>query len=289
MLGKVVTAAGAPVEGAIVGVAGRPQSRVATDPDGTFRTGTLPPGSAELIVAAPSFETATTRAQIAAGRATDLTVTLTPRPPAAKLSGRVVDDTGRPVQATIRAQGPRSAETRTDESGAFTLAVPPGPYVVRVESDRYLAKETRATAAEGADSPVSFTVRPRPPIAAVAFSGGQLVVRRAVAWKGASGPAATELDPTTLLLLDEVVDVLSKNPDIRQVRVEAHWDSSVPRETAQKLTEQQARAVADYLSKQGVAADRLVVAGRGAAKPVVPNLGRAARSKNRRVEFHVVN
>jgi OOP family OmpA-OmpF porin len=56
---------------------------------------------------------------------------------------------------------------------------------------------------------------------------------------------------------------------------------------AQALTDEQAKAVAKYLVDQGVAADRVLSAGMGSKKPLVPNVG-AGKSKNRRVEFVVV-
>ncbi|HEX7509116.1 MAG TPA: OmpA family protein, partial [Polyangia bacterium] len=86
----------------------------------------------------------------------------------------------------------------------------------------------------------------------------------------------------------EVVDVLANHPEIRQLRVEAHWDSSLKAEQAQALTDDQAKAVVKYLTDQGIAADRLIPAGMGAKKPMVPNLG-AGKLKNRRVELVVAN
>jgi OOP family OmpA-OmpF porin len=59
-------------------------------------------------------------------------------------------------------------------------------------------------------------------------------------------------------------------------------------EQAQTLTDAQAKAVAKYLTDQGIAADRVVPVGMGAKKPLVPNLG-AGKVKNRRIELVVVN
>jgi outer membrane protein OmpA-like peptidoglycan-associated protein len=55
------------------------------------------------------------------------------------------------------------------------------------------------------------------------------------------------------------------------------------------LTDAQAKAVAQYLADQGVGQDRVVPVGMGATKPVVPNIGKAAKLKNRRIEFVVAN
>jgi len=90
-------------------------------------------------------------------------------------------------------------------------------------------------------------------------------------------------------LLDEVVDLLVNHPEVHQVRVEAHWDSRLPAAKAQDLTDAQAKAVAQYLVEQGVGQERVLSVGMGAKKPLVPSLGKAARLKNRRIEFVVVN
>jgi outer membrane protein OmpA-like peptidoglycan-associated protein len=105
---------------------------------------------------------------------------------------------------------------------------------------------------------------------------------------GGKQPSA-ELAAGAFQLLDEVVDVLVNHPEIRQVRVEAHWDSGLPAAKAQELTDAQAKAVTQYLVEQGVGQERVEAVGMGATKPIVPNLGKAAKLKNRRIEFVVAN
>jgi outer membrane protein OmpA-like peptidoglycan-associated protein len=63
----------------------------------------------------------------------------------------------------------------------------------------------------------------------------------------------------------------------------------LPAAKSQKLTDAQANAVARYLVDQGVGHERVVSVGMGAKKPLVPGRSKAARLKNRRVEFAVVN
>jgi outer membrane protein OmpA-like peptidoglycan-associated protein len=289
VLGKVVTAAGgAPIEGALVSVPGRTKSRVATDPDGTFRTAGLPPGAAELEVAAANFEPNKVRAVVVAGQEAAVTVVLTPRVQKAKVSGRVTDDGGKPVRAaTVRFAGPQNAEVKTDDTGAFTTSLTGGEYVVRVEADRFVAKETKVSLADGKDQDLSTAIHQRPIVTRVVIGKSRLSIRQPVSFKG-TGPAATEISPTAASLLDEVADTLSTHPELKHVRIEAHWDASLPRDKAQELTDQQARAVATYLAKQGVGESRLEAVGMGAQRPLVPNIG-TAKLRNRRVEFRIVN
>lgn len=55
----------------------------------------------------------------------------------------------------------------------------------------------------------------------------------------------------------------------------------------QKLSEQRAQAVADYLITQGVPATLLTVKGFGTSQPIMPNDTEDHRQKNRRVEFKI--
>ena len=118
------------------------------------------------------------------------------------------------------------------------------------------------------------------------MANGKLVVRSGVSFKG-SGPSM-DVTPASAAVLDELAGVLASHPEIRRVRIEAHWDTSLPKDKAHDLTEQQAKTVAAYLTRQGVAAERIQVAGMGADKPIVPNIG-MAKMRNRRVEIRAVN
>lgn len=53
----------------------------------------------------------------------------------------------------------------------------------------------------------------------------------------------------------------------------------------QKLSEQRANAVKDWLIKNGVNASRLSAVGYGSQKPIVPNDTKENKTKNRRIEF----
>ena len=67
-----------------------------------------------------------------------------------------------------------------------------------------------------------------------------------------------------------------------------HTDSVGSDAYNQRLSVRRANAVKAYLVSQGVAADRIVVEGKGESKPVATNKTAAGRAKNRRVEVEVV-
>jgi outer membrane protein OmpA-like peptidoglycan-associated protein len=286
--GRVISAAGAPIEGAIVGASGREHSRVLTETDGSFQSVPLPPGPVDLLAVANGFETATVKIDVLAGQTANIVFRLAPKAPAARASGRVSDDTGKGLIATVKLAGPQIAEGKSDESGNFAIPVAPGVYALRVDADQFLSKEVQLVVAEGREGSLSITLHTRPAVAGVSFQDGKFKLRQAVSFKGAGGKPSSDLTAGMPHLLDEVVDVLVNHPEIRQLRVEAHWDSSLAAAKAQVLTAAQAKAVAKYLVDQGIAADRVVAEGMGSKKPVVPNLGKG-KAKNRRVEFVVVN
>jgi outer membrane protein OmpA-like peptidoglycan-associated protein len=286
--GRVISAAGVPIEGAVVGVSGREHSRVLTDADGTFQSVPLAPGPIELVVVANGYEATTVRTEIVAGQTANIVLRLVPKAPPARAFGRVSDDAGKGIAASIKLAGPQIAEGRSDESGNFSVPVQPGLYAARVDADGYLSKELQINVAEGREAAAAVTLHTRPAVAGVTFKDGKLKVRQPITFKVGPKGATSELSPGMPLLLDELVDILVNHPEIRQVRIEAHWDSSMVSPKVDELTDAQAKAVAKYLIDQGVAADRVAAAGMGAKKPLVPNLGKG-KFKNRRVELTVVN
>jgi len=213
-------------------------------------------------------------------------VTLLPRVKTSTVRGKITDERGNPVAATVRLVGPQNAEVKTDESGAFSSGLPAGSYVVRVQADRFLNKEMKIDVAEGQEKEASLSLRSRPAESQVVFQGGRLTLRQPVSFRGKG--EALDLTPTSAAVLQELADTLASHPEIKRLRIEAHWDSSLPNNKAQQLTDKQANLVASSLVKDGVAPDRLEAAGLGARKPLRLNLGVLKRG-NRRVEFHVVD
>jgi len=284
--GRVVSLAGTPIEDAVVGVSGRAHTRVLTEADGSFQSVPLQPGPVELAVVANGYETATVRTEVIAGQTANLVLRLTPKAPPARAAGRVSDDSGKGLVATVKLAGPQIAEVKSDASGDFSTPVAAGVYAVRVDADGYLSKELQLQVAEGRENVVSVTLRSRPAVAGVTFREGKLRLRQAIAFKSAGNKPSAALSPGMPLLLDELVDILANHPEIKRVRVEAHWDSSLAEAKAQTLTDDQAKSVAKYLVDQGVAPERVVPVGMGAKKPIMPNLGKG-KLKNRRVELVV--
>ena len=88
-------------------------------------------------------------------------------------------------------------------------------------------------------------------------------------------------------LLDRVAAVLAEHPEISQITVEGHTDNAGSAPVNRKLSEARADAVASYLKKKGVGAERLQARGYGPDQPSAPNTTPEGREANRRVEFKV--
>jgi outer membrane protein OmpA-like peptidoglycan-associated protein len=85
-------------------------------------------------------------------------------------------------------------------------------------------------------------------------------------------------------VLDGAVKVMLAWPSLR-LRIEGHTDNVGKPEDNQKLSEDRAKSVRDYLVSKGVDAGRLEAVGYGDTKPKADNKKAAGRALNRRIEF----
>lgn len=93
--------------------------------------------------------------------------------------------------------------------------------------------------------------------------------------------------PKTLETLQKLADLMQKNPKITKLRIEGHTDNVGSARHNEKLSRARAQAVAKWLAQHDVEEGRLVTAGFGAKKPLVPNDSEAHRATNRRTEYYV--
>lgn len=71
------------------------------------------------------------------------------------------------------------------------------------------------------------------------------------------------------------------------VDVLGHTDSVGSETYNQRLSENRARSVAEYLASQGIQPARLLMAGRGESQPIASNATPEGRARNRRVEIQI--
>jgi outer membrane protein OmpA-like peptidoglycan-associated protein len=94
------------------------------------------------------------------------------------------------------------------------------------------------------------------------------------------------LRPPAREALAKLSGIVLAYPGLR-LQVEGHTDSTGTSAFNQKLSEQRANAVRDYLVQQGLDANSITAAGLGQDSPIADNSTPAGRQKNRRVEIIV--
>ena len=89
-------------------------------------------------------------------------------------------------------------------------------------------------------------------------------------------------------LMNEIASVITKNPQIKRIRIEGYASSEGDANHNKKLSDDRAASVMKYLTEHGIAAPRLSSVGFGVDKPLADNTTEQGREANRRVEFTIV-
>ena len=97
----------------------------------------------------------------------------------------------------------------------------------------------------------------------------------------------TELKPESFVELDKLVEYLRKNAGLR-IEIGGHTDDQGTDEYNDRLSENRAKSVYDYLVGKGIPADRLQYKGYGKRMPVAGNDTEEGRAANRRTEFKII-
>lgn len=93
-----------------------------------------------------------------------------------------------------------------------------------------------------------------------------------------------EILPESRSVVDEIVSLLKKRPDLR-VGVEGHTDNTGTPASNKTLSDARAKAVAAAIIAAGISARRVDSAGFGQERPIADNRTEEGRAKNRRVEI----
>ncbi len=91
----------------------------------------------------------------------------------------------------------------------------------------------------------------------------------------------------TYPVLQSIAGILKEYPSAK-FSIEGHTDSDGKDAANQKLSEDRAAAVKNYLIENGIAASRLSSVGYGESKPIDTNKTKAGKANNRRVEVKLV-
>lgn len=208
--------------------------------------------------------------------------------------GKVSDaKSGAPVGSDIRivdlANGVTVANTSSDaSSGQYAISLPTGRnYAFHVTAKGYLFHSinvnnstTLPNAAntsesiKGSEQQLNITLNP--------ITAGSHIALRNIFFE--TGKA--DLLPQSHYELGRLVELLQNNPTL-SVELGGHTDNVGSAEANQKLSEARAKAVLDYLVKQGISPSRLSFRGYGESRPIATNDTPEGRADNRRVEMIV--
>jgi len=86
--------------------------------------------------------------------------------------------------------------------------------------------------------------------------------------------------------LDELTALLRKQPEM-YLNIYGYTDNLGGSKNNQRLSQKRAEAIVDYLSKKGIAKDRLLARGMGDTRPIASNATAEGRKQNRRIEVYL--
>ena len=312
---------------AIIKYDGRPLTGMISGPDGTFRSANLEPGTYTFNVTANGYRDGQCIATIEAAAAgapkpppgtvvapgepgsvavqvpggttppagstngpgvVKLQCELEALPKVGSVVGSVTDpESNRPIDGAhieVTDRLNRKLELKADANGAFRFEnVPPGPLKFAVDAPGYFTAvaEVNVRAREEAQARMLLNKRPTQPNVIVA--GKEIKLKKQVHFQHDSA----EILPDSQGIVEELAELMSKRPDIKNVEVQGHTDDTGTAPYNLRLSQSRAQAVVDAISSHGVDASRMTAKGYGQEKPLVPNTTEQNRAKNRRVQVMI--
>ncbi len=134
--------------------------------------------------------------------------------------------------------------------------------------------------------PADTAVETAGELSAEACAGRFEIISRTGAIYFKTGSA--ELDADSRPLLESIIQIVRRCPGLR-ILVAGHTDSSGDPAANQALSDARAKAVVQYLGRNGVSPARLDAIGYGGTRPVAPNDTPWNMSRNRRIAFSVAS
>lgn len=98
---------------------------------------------------------------------------------------------------------------------------------------------------------------------------------------------SSTLTPESYPVLYHASELLKENPNAR-VEIEGHCDSIGTDKVNQRISQERADVVKNYLVERGVKENQITAVGYGSTQPIADNNTEEGRAINRRIEFRVV-
>jgi len=203
----------------------------------------------------------------------------------AVLKGLITDaKTGKPVKANIQLIDNSTSQSVADFAsealtGKYLVTLPSGKnYGISIQADGYLFHSENFNIP--ADASFKTYVKN---IQLKRIEKGQSIVLRNIFFD----TNKYDLKQESTAELDLVVKIMMELDDIN-VEISGHTDSDGSAQLNQKLSENRAKSVVDYLISKGIEASRLKYVGYGKDQPIASNDTKEGKQENRRTEFKIV-
>jgi outer membrane protein OmpA-like peptidoglycan-associated protein len=275
-----------PTDAAPGGAAPNPFGAPPASPFGTPPASPGAPGAPAAPAAPPP---ATPPAVPAGPTYVDVDCPLEALPKLGGIYGVVRDsDSGQTVGgATIKLTDSAGKEisVTADGSGNFVFKdLQPGAVMVRGEASGYMGHNTPVEVRMAEDVRPTIQLAKRPKTPSVKVEGKEIKISRQIHFETDSAKILGDSNS----LMEEIADLLQRSPGIKKVEIQGHTDNTGTREHNLQLSDARANAVKTWLVGAGIEGTRLVAKGYGQDRPLVPNVTAANRSRNRRVQFIIL-
>lgn len=173
-----------------------------------------------------------------------------------------------------------TTKLQTDEDGKYLITLPEGrDYAFSVHRKGYLFYSQNFSLIKNLNDS-SFVVNiPLQPIA----KGASITLKNIF-----YSSNKFQLDPTSQVELDNLMDFLNQNPTIK-IQISGYTDNVGSDKDNQVLSTNRAKSVAEYLISKGIDKKRVSYMGYGATHPVADNHTAEGRALNRRTELSIVS
>lgn len=272
---------GRPVKATIIFAEGGIEPMTSDPNTGAFRKDNIPVGTYTITANADGYFPSTTTIQIQENRITQHNFTLNPLTVKSVITGTVTDrGTSTPLAARLTVKDAQTGNVFTElendsTTGVYVVEAPVGTYSVTAHSEGYIDQSAAIVLQEGKPATHNFEL----------VKVGTTVTLRGIYF---DFNKATIKFPQSQEALQAAYQILKDNPTIK-VEIQGHTDNIGSDEYNQRLSEQRAWAVVNYLVQQmGVDPSRLIARGYGESMPKASNDTPEGRALNRRVEFVVI-
>lgn len=205
--------------------------------------------------------------------------------PVVIIKGKVLDEkTKAPIGAEITYQDLSTGEevgiAQSDpKTGKYQIVLPFGKlYAFRAEANKYIAQNENIDLR--VNSGYSEITRN---LYLMKMEVGETIILNNVFFEKAS----SDLQSTSYSELDRIVKIMKDNPTMK-VELSGHTDNRGDEKLLMELSEQRVNAVKEYIVGKGISEKRIDTKAYGGSHPINKNDTELEHSKNRRVEFKIL-